>query len=66
MVENLVRRYRVWLELYGFEIEVLDVDFSVFGKAKRNFLGKPVDELVFVDFIVCLLVGVHILSKQTF
>jgi len=48
----------------------LSVDFSTPPKVKNNFLVESVDaevkEPVFVDFTVCLLVGVHILSKQTF
>jgi len=52
------------------EIEVLSIDFSIVAEVENNFLAKPVDEevkeLVPVDFTVCLLVGVHILSKQTF
>ncbi|WP_204365608.1 hypothetical protein [Natronococcus jeotgali] len=31
-----------------------------------NSLDEEVKELVLVDFTVCLLFGVHILSKQTF
>jgi hypothetical protein len=58
------------IPLKSLEREVDHGVTLVVGKVQRNFLVKPVDEeikeLVFVDFIVCLLFGVHILSKQTF
>jgi hypothetical protein len=48
----------------------LCIDVSAVGEVQRNFLVKPVDEeikrLVLMDSTVCLLIGVHILSKQTF
>jgi hypothetical protein len=51
-------------------VDAFRIDFSVVGKVQRSFLVKPVDEevkqLVLVDFTICLLVGVHILGKQTF
>ena len=51
-------------------MDILGIDLSVVRQVESNFLVKPVDEevkeLVFVDFTVCLLFGVHILSKQTF
>jgi hypothetical protein len=51
-------------------VDVLSLDFSVVRKAKRNYLVKRVDEkvkeLLFVDFIVCLLGFEHTFSKQTF
>jgi hypothetical protein len=50
--------------------DVLFVDLGVRTEVEINLLGEAVDEkvkkLVLVDFTVCLLVGVHILSKLTF
>jgi hypothetical protein len=51
-------------------VDVFSIDFCVVTEAEPYFLVKRVDEevkeLVLVYFTVCLLVGVHILSKQTF
>lgn len=62
------------LELHNVEIEdlvdVFSIDGSVGGKIESNFLVKRVDEeveeLVLVDFSVCLLGLEHTFSKQTF
>jgi hypothetical protein len=52
-------------------VNVLSVEFSIVRKTERNLLVESVDEevneLVFVDFTVCLLLFArHICSKQTF
>jgi hypothetical protein len=49
--------------------DVLWADFSVLAEAQAERPGEGVDEkvkeLVFVDFIVCLLFRCHTISKQT-
>jgi len=51
-------------------VDVLSVNSSVVSKTERNLLSNWLDEevkkLPLVNSIVCLLAGVHILSKQMF
>jgi len=58
------------VELRSVEIEVLSVDLSIVCEIEINFLvnrlDEEINELVFVDFIVCLLLFRHNVSKQTF
>ena len=50
--------------------DVVGIDRSVLAEAQRERAGEGVDEelkqLVLMDFVVCLLVRLHTISKRTF